>query len=57
MQIHSLVFELSRQIKKQMYTKTINLLCADNKDFVTYQTQGEGVLVQLRMPLIDQTIK
>jgi len=38
MQIHSMVFALSRQI-----TKTINLLCACNKIFVTYQTQG-GVI-------------
>jgi len=40
MQIHSVVFALSRKINKQMYTKTNNLLCADNKVFVTYQTQG-----------------
>jgi len=40
MQIHSVVFALRRQIKKQKYAKTINLLCADNKTFVPYQTQG-----------------
>jgi len=41
MQIHYVVFALSRQINKQTYTKTNNLLCPDNKVFVTYQTQGE----------------
>jgi len=34
MQIHSVV-----QINKQMYTKTIIIQCADNKVFLTYQTQ------------------
>jgi len=38
-QIHSVVFALSRQINKQIYAKTINLFCAGNKIFVTYQTQ------------------
>jgi len=36
MQIHSMVFALSRQI-------TINFLCAGNKVFVKYQAQGGGV--------------
>jgi len=40
MQIHSVVFELSQQINKKMYTKTNNFLCADNKLFVTYQFKG-----------------
>ena len=40
MQIHSVVFALSRQINKLKYTKTINFLFAGNKLFVTYQTQG-----------------
>jgi len=40
MQIHTLLFALSRQIYKQKYAKTINLLCAGNKDFVKYQAQG-----------------
>jgi len=38
-QIHSVVFALNRQINKQKYAKTINLLCAGNTIFVTYQTQ------------------
>jgi len=44
MEIHSVIFALSRQINKQMYAKTINLLCSGNKIFVTYQTQ-RGVLI------------
>jgi len=40
MQIHSVVFELSQQINKKMYTKTNNFLCAVNKLFVTYQFKG-----------------
>jgi len=39
LQINSVVFALTRQINKQMYAKTINLLCAGNKSFVKYQTQ------------------
>ena len=31
MQIHSVLFALRRQINKQKYAKTINLLCAGNK--------------------------
>ena len=42
MQIYSVVFALSRQINKQKYAKTINLLCAGNNVFVKYQTQGSG---------------
>jgi len=42
MQFHTLLFALSRQINKQKYAKTINLLCADNKVFVKYQAQGRG---------------
>jgi len=40
MQIHSLLFALSRQISKQKYAETINLLCAGYKVFVKYQAQG-----------------
>jgi len=40
MQIHSVVFALSRQINKKKYAKTINLLCPGNKVFVKYQAQG-----------------
>ena len=43
MQICSMVFALSRQINKQKYAKTVNLLCAGNNVFVKYQAQG-GVL-------------
>ena len=43
MQIDSIVFALSRQSNKQRYAKTINLLCAGNKIFVFYQTQGGGL--------------
>jgi len=39
MQIHTLLFALSRQINKQKYAKTINLLFAGNKVFVKYQAQ------------------
>ena len=53
MQIHSVVFALCRQINKQKYTKTINLLWVGNKIFVTYQTQGVfNPLRPLRTPLI-----
>jgi len=41
MQIHSVVCALRRKINKQKvkkYAKTINLLWADNKMFVTYQS-------------------
>jgi len=31
MQVYSVVFALSRQMNKQKYAKTINLLCAGNK--------------------------
>jgi len=37
MQIYSVVFALKRQINKQKYANTFNLLCAGNKDFVKYQ--------------------
>ena len=61
-QIHFEVFALSRQVNKQkvkMYAKTINLLCAGNKIFVTYQTQG-GVNPQtptLHTPLLVRKVK
>jgi len=42
MQIHSVVFALSRQINKQKYAKTIDLLCTGNEVFVKYQAQGRG---------------
>jgi len=40
MQIHSVVFALSRKINKQKYAKIINPLCAGNKVFVKYQAKG-----------------
>ena len=40
MQIHSVVFALSRQINKQNVCENNNLLCAGNKIFVKYQAQG-----------------
>jgi len=39
MQIRFVVIQ-SRQINKQKHMKTINLLCAGNKLFVSCQTQG-----------------
>jgi len=42
MQIYSVVFALRRQINKQKYAKTINLLCKTNKDFVKHQSQRGG---------------
>jgi len=44
MQIHSVIFALRRQINKQKYAKTINLLYAGNKLFVKFQAEG-GVLI------------
>jgi len=43
MQIHSVVFALSRHINKKKDAKTSNLLYAGNKDFVKYQAQGEEI--------------
>jgi len=41
MQIHSVLFAISRQIDKQkVYAKTIKFLCKGNKAFVKYQAQG-----------------
>jgi len=51
MQIHFMVFALSRQINKQKHAKTINPLCAGNKVFVKYQAQGEFSTPTLRTPL------
>jgi len=39
MQIHSVIFALRRQMNKQKYAVTINLLCAGNTFFVKYQAQ------------------
>jgi len=36
MQIYSVVFASSRQINKQKYAKTSNLLCEGNRFFVKY---------------------
>jgi len=36
------LFALSRQIRRNQYTKAIYLLCAGNKVFVECQAQGEG---------------
>jgi len=53
MQIYSVFFALSRQIHKQKYAKTINLLCKGNKVFVKYQAQGgvNPTTTPLRTPL------
>jgi len=52
MQIHSVVFALSRQINEQKYVKTI-YLCASNTFFVTCQTQeGDSRPTPLRTPLV-----
>jgi len=40
MHIHSVVLAISRQINKQKYAETLNLLCAGNTVFVKYQAQG-----------------
>jgi len=40
MQSNSVVFLLSREINKQAYMKTINLLCADNKDLKDIKLKG-----------------
>jgi len=40
MQIHSVVFALSRQINKQNVCETIDPLSAGNEVFVKYQAQG-----------------
>jgi len=55
MQIPSVVFALSRQINKQKYAKTINLLCAGNKVFVKYQAQGE--FLNPNLPNKEKTIQ
>jgi len=39
-EIDSVVFAVSRQINKQKYVKTIDLLRKDNKVFVKHQSQG-----------------
>jgi len=49
--IHSLVFALSRQINKQKYAKTINLLCAGNKVFEKHLAQW-GVLTPKPPPCL-----
>jgi len=56
MQINSVVFALNRQINKQKYAITINLLWAGNNVFVKYEAQG-GVSTPtpnppLRTPLV-----
>jgi len=43
MQIHSVVFALSRQINKQKYAKTINPLCAGNNVLWNIKLKGEGL--------------
>jgi len=40
MQIHSVVFGLSRQINKKKYAETINRFCQGNNVFVKYQLMG-----------------
>jgi len=59
MQIHSVVFALSRQINKpkvKKYAKTINLICAGNKIFITYQTWWGFNPTPLRTPLISPNV-
>jgi len=53
MQIHFVVFALSRQINKQKVCENNNLLFAGNKVFVKYQAQGGGLTPKkpLRTPL------
>jgi len=40
MQIHSVVFTLSRQINEQKVRKNNNLLCAANKFFFNFTLKG-----------------
>jgi len=48
-----MVFALSRQINKQKYAKTVNLLCPSNIVFVKYQAQGFFLTPPpLRTPLV-----
>jgi len=42
MQIYSMVFAISRQINKEKYAKTVNLVYVGNKVFVKYQAQRGG---------------
>jgi len=44
MQIHSMVFALSRQFTSKNYAKTVNPFCAGNKVFVKYQAQGRVLI-------------
>jgi len=53
MQFFSMLFALSRQINKQNYEKTINLVCAGNKVFVKYQPQEEFTPTPLVYALDD----
>ena len=53
MQIHSVIFALSRQINKKMHAKTINLLCVGNNIFVTYQIhRGVLILTPILLPYV-----
>jgi len=56
MQIHSVVFALSRQINKQKYAKTINLFCAGNKVFVKYQAHWGGLTPNLWLKCFMQRV-
>jgi len=53
MQIHTLLFALSRQINKQKYAQTLNLLCAGNKFLQNIKLKGVFLIHPpfLRMPL------
>jgi len=53
MQIHSVLFALSRQINKQKVCENNQSPCKDNKVFVKYQAQGgfNPKVPQLRAPL------
>jgi len=52
MQIHSVVFALSRSINKLKVCKTINRLCAGNAIFGKYQLKGVLTPTPLRTPVI-----
>ena len=58
MQIHSVLFALSRQIDKQKVCEynTINVVCAGNQVFVKYQAQGGGVNGKLKREVKPQPL-
>jgi len=57
MQIHSVIFALSRQINKQKVCENNKILCARNKVFIKYQAQGgSNPNPPLRTPLITSDL-